>query len=100
MKSNITSAIHFGIGDETMGFARPILATPVAAVVLMAVLTCADRTVAAPPTLSSADTMEKVFQDEPSMAMFRSGFTAEQHCRDGKDGLVQSLLDSALCHQD
>jgi hypothetical protein len=64
MKSNITSAIHFGIGDETMGFARPILATPVAAVVLMAVLTCADRTVAAPPTLSSADTMEKVFRDE------------------------------------
>ena len=48
-----------------MGFARLIVAIRVAAVVFMAVLTYGGRTVAAPPTLSSADTMEKVFRDEP-----------------------------------
>ncbi len=36
-----------------------------AVVVLMAVLTYQGQSVAAPPVLSSADTMEKVFRDEP-----------------------------------
>ena len=47
-----------------MGFARLIMAS-FAAVGFMGVLTDEGRTVAAPPMLSSADTMEKVFRDEP-----------------------------------
>ena len=37
----------------------------VATVAFMAVLTYGGQTVAVPPMLSSADTMEKVFRDEP-----------------------------------
>ncbi|MCY2993102.1 MAG: DUF6067 family protein, partial [Planctomycetota bacterium] len=48
-----------------MGFARQNVAMRVAVVVFMAVLTYGGRTVAAPPVLGSADTMEKVFRDEP-----------------------------------
>ncbi len=48
-----------------MGFARQNVAMRVAVVVYMAVLTYGGRTVAAPPVLGSADTMEKVFRDEP-----------------------------------
>ena len=48
-----------------MDFARLIVAMRVAVFVYMAVLTYGDRTVAAPPVLGSADTMEKVFRDEP-----------------------------------
>ena len=48
-----------------MALARRIVSTRAAVFVCLAVLTCGNATVAAPPVLGSADTMEKVFRDEP-----------------------------------